>query len=617
MIKLEFETTFFGPNPFSTSPVIVGRIGASDGEPVAGDAWTQACHLLRDLFPQWVDASAASPQHPMAQVGRVAARWALAALNETDGLLHDAGAVPLAEGARIWLGFHHPEVSIAALGTALSTLAQAARSRQLDRKAMDSGLESIRRLRRNHHPDEDAYVLMLGARALGIPVLPFITGSGFWQYGWGCRSRVFLRTASNADGHLAGMVTRSKILSKMVFAELGIPSPEHRLVTQVEELPEAVKAIGWPCVIKPISLMGGRGVTVGVNTLSEAEAAFAVARRFSDEAIMVEALVPGDDHRLMVIDGRFFGAVRRQPPSVTGNGRSTIAELIAALNRERSESRAESGYAKPIVVDDVTEQHLQRQGVSLNAVLERDRRMMLRGNANRATGGVCVDVTSEVHPHTRLMMEMLARTIGLATTGFDFVTTDISKPWHECGALIEVNTSPDALVMVAAGFEPVLVASTILGSKPGRIPVRLVVTPRSELPNLLDQLRRMPTDDGFGWASDRDAAIGGMPLQIAGTRPWGAVETLLRHTVLQRACLVCSAEAIVRHGMPVDKVEGTVLYRFGTVPLPPVWTRVLGNHSGAIRTCSEWADLGLADFAAVTSTSGTMRPSSEARAAAG
>lgn len=603
-LRLTHRATFFGPNPLSINPVIVASISSSAGSLSSSDAWMQACLVLRELFPDWVDPPDPSAQHPLLLVGRTAARWALAALNEIDGLLRDAGAVPVGIGARVWLGFHDPDVSLSALKSALAIMVDAARWHQLDRSRVDSVLEALWQLCRKRHPNHNAPIMMRGAHALDIPVLPFIAGSRLWQYGWGGRSRMLLETSSNANGHLGGLLANSKVLSKMLLADLGIPTPEHRLVTRVTELPEAVEAVGWPCVVKPISQRGGKGVTAGISTLSEAEAAFAIARRYSHEAIMVEAFVPGHDHRLMVVEGGFFAAIRREASSLTGDGRSTVAELIAALNSGRSINRVKSRYLDPIVVDDVVEQHLERQGVSVCTVLEGGRRIALRGNGNLSTGGVCFDVTGEVHPHTRQMAETTARTIGLAVAGFDFITTDIGKPWHECGAMIEFNASPGADVLVAAGLEPVSFVPNILGSKSGRILIRLVVTPRSELAHVLDHLRSIPPADGFGWASEREAAIAGMPLRIRGAGPWPAIETLLRHASVQQACLLCPAETIVRHGMPVDKVDSTALYRCSNPPLPAVWMKVLANHGGIIRRCSDWGDLKLTLFTTTGLSSG-------------
>ncbi len=602
-LKVEHEATFLGPNPLSANPVIVASISTPGSGLASADAWTEGCRVLHEHFPEWVDAPDPSVQHPLTLAGRTAARWALAVLNEAQGYLHDAGAVPLGADARVWLGFHRPEVSFLVLKMALDMLAHAAGSGEIDRSRAASVIDSVWQLCRPYHPDFQAHFMMQGARARNVPVLPFITGTMFWQHGWGCHSRLFVETSSNNDGYLAGTLADSKVLSKMAFAQLGFPTPEHRLVTRADELPEAIKAVGWPCVVKPLSQRAGRGVTAGVRTQSEAEAAFVIAKRYSDGAIMVEAFVPGDDHRLMVIDGRFSAAVRREPPSVTGDGNSTVAELIATLNSGRSRNKAKTGYLSPVVVDDIVEQHLERQGVSIRTVLDARRRVTLRGNANRSTGGAAFDVTDKVHPHTGQMAEAIARGIGLSAAGFDFVTPDITKPWHECGALIEVNVSPGTAVLTAAGLDGISVASAILGVKPARIPVQLVVAPQPELPQLLDQLRSAPAAEGFGWVCGREAAVGGIPLRVTLSAPWGAVQTLLRHSSLQRACLVCSVDQLMRHGMPVDKADCTALYRCGGAPLPSAWIKVLRDRSGTISACSDWTHLRLPDFATATLSS--------------
>ena len=98
------------------------------------------------------------------------------------------------------------------------------------------------------------------------------------------------------------------------------------------------------------------------------------------------------------------------------------------------------------------------------------------------------------------MAEAIAQTIGLATAGIDYITTDISKSWQEGGALIEVNATPELTHLIAAGFDPIVVASAILGTKPARIPTQLVVVPRPGLAharNYLQNLHWLEVSDGL------------------------------------------------------------------------------------------------------------------------
>lgn len=596
MLKIKHEATFFGANPFSTNPVLVAKITLSDGHARESiDALKQGCLRLHEMFPEWFDAAVPSMQEPIAQIAQTAARWALASLNEVQGFLHDAGAMSIPEGARVWLGFHHQNVSLSALKLALEVLTHAGLSKDFDRNRVDSALATLWQLYRSHHPDFQARILMQGARARDIPVLPFIAGSRIWQFGWGCASHLFFETTSNADGAVSFNLQQSKVLSKMAFAELGIPTPNYQLVSQVSELRKAAKVVGWPCVVKPVSSGGGKGVTAGIKTLSDLETAFAFAKKYTNDAVMVEAFVPGDDYRLMVLRGRFFMAIRREPSSVIGDGKSTIAQLLVAVNRFRSANKMKSHYLRPIAADDILKQHLARQGISVSTVLEFGRRISLRSNANLSTGGICTDVTNSTHPHVKQMAEAVAQTIGLATAGIDYITADIRNSWEEGGALIEVNATPGADAMIAAGLDPIVVASAILGAAPARIPIQLVVVPQSDLAYARSYLQNLSLVGGFGWACNGHAVIDGMPLRITPFGTWIAVETLLRHKSVRHACVVCSAEEIVRHGMPVDKVDQVVLYKDDQIPLPAEWRKVLMDHSGGIEKCSSLFDLKFID----------------------
>jgi len=587
MINIKLDATYFGASPFAAMPVLVASITLSENTPDFATKLQQGALRLRTDFPEWFNATP-SPQQSVAEtVAHTATQWALGALNEVRGFLHDAGAEATPEGARLWLGFHHPGVSLSALELALKVLIEAGQSKTFDRHGVDARLTSLWKLCWQHHPDYQARILMEGASVQDIPALPFISGSKYWQYGWGSRSRIFFESMSNADGQIGHQLQRSKILSKVVFNALGFSTPEYLLVNDISELPEKAKTLGWPCVVKPLFSGGGKGVTAGIESISDMETAFVLARRFTKDAVMIEKFVPGDDHRLMVIDGRLFAAIRREPSSVTGDGRSTVVQLLKEVNRFRSSNIVKSRYLRPIAADGILEQHLGQQGVGLNTVLESGRRITLRSNANLSTGGVCIDVTERVHPHVRLMAETIASTMGLGAVGIDYITRDIEKSWSEGGSLIEANTIPSLDVMIAAGQDPVTVASAVLGTLPARIPIQLILIQQSDLEKAVMFLKNLTCTEGFGWACNGVAAIDSMPLRARSTRPWPAVQALLRNKVVNQLLVVCTAEEVIRHGMPVDKVSDVALCG-NELPLTPEWLQVLTDHSDTLEKFSSW-----------------------------
>src|SRR5690606_10616076 len=101
-------------------------------------------------------------------------------------------------------------------------------------------------------------------------------------------------------------------------------------------------------VIKPVDGHAGRGVTVGVTTPDEFRAAWEVAAKATSTGIVVEEQFVGEDVRISVVDGVARAANKRVPPQITGDGVSTVRDLIIAKNRDRYDNL--HLHAKPIVL---------------------------------------------------------------------------------------------------------------------------------------------------------------------------------------------------------------------------------------------------------------------------
>ena len=575
MIDIRLEALFHGPNIWAPAPVLVASVRRT--QPLARDV-ALACERLRALWPDWLHGQRSVPDETTEVAGLMAA-WALGALNERRGCVSEAGARATPEGARLWLGFHHPELSRLALALARRAVLEAAgpSGDEQARAALDGPLQRLWDLCQRHHPDYQARILMEGARAMGVPTLPFVPGSRYWQYGWGARARVFMESASNADGLLGAQWQRSKALSHAVFTSLGVPTPAHRLVQQPGELEAAATAVGWPCVVKPTDRGGGRGVTAGIASLAALLEAFAHARRFTQGPVMVEAFVPGEDHRLMVVDGRLVAAIRREPSSVVGDGRRTLRELVQALNATRSANMVKSRYLRPIAFDGLLIGHLAGQGLSLDAVLASDRRVGLRSNANLSGGGICTDVTANVHPAVRRMAEAVSAAFGLGTAGLDYLTTDIGEaPRRSGGQLIEINTTPGLDAAIAAGWAPAAIARAVLGERPGRVPVTLALLPPAALALVVKAFRAHPGGPGVGWACGCFAEVGGVSLQGAADDPWAGTRAALRLPALRTLTVLSTPAELMRQGLPVDAVARALLCG---VELPEIWQAVVERHA--------------------------------------
>ena len=407
MLKISWTHQYHGHNPLARAPVVVANLTSQ--LPLSNADVVMAANLMQKIYPfsavgtclSESDGSR-SDEDGLLMLGQVASAWALGALNEVRGYLHEAGATRCGDDVVVWLGFHDAELSRKALQMALQGLVKTLKGQDLTAQ-LQTELKHFWQACRQNHPDYQARILMVGARQRGIPVFPFLPGSRYWQYGWGANSRVFMESLSNADGFLGWQWQKNKSVSKAMMNAMGLPTPPHAMVNDEDALAATVSRVGWPCVIKPLDGGGGKGVTANLTDMAALRAAFAHARLFSGGPLMLEKHVPGADHRLMVVNGKLVAAIRREPSFLEGDGSKTVADLLAALNVNRSSNMVKSHYLRPILQDDTLRQHLTTQAIGLSDVLAKGYRITLRSNANLSTGGICTDVTDQFNSQVRAM----------------------------------------------------------------------------------------------------------------------------------------------------------------------------------------------------------------------
>ena len=170
--------------------------------------------------------------------------------------------------------------------------------------------------------------------------------------------------------------------------------------------------------------------------------------------IMIQEQLTGEDYRLLVINGKLKIATKRIPAFVTGNGKSTIKELIEETNKDpRRDITNPSHILKPIIIDEPLLNYLKEQNLALDIVPEKDQRIYVRKVASMSRGGITEDFTDIVSPEIKLIVESIATSVHAFSLGADVMCNDLSKPLtKENGGIIEINTMPEAYL----NFFPVL-----------------------------------------------------------------------------------------------------------------------------------------------------------------
>ncbi|MHC2992608.1 cyanophycin synthetase [Pontibacter sp. HJ8] len=274
--------------------------------------------------------------------------------------------------------------------------------------------------------------------------IPYINNhrSGLIQLGYGIHQKHIQAAMTSNTSFFAVENAGNKNVTKLILEEAGIPVPQGSIVTNQEELEDALDKLGFPVVVKPLNGNQGKGASINVQCRKDCIRGLHEAQRFSKE-VMVEQFIVGADYRLLVINGKFIAAARRTPAMVKGDGVSTIQQLIKEVNKDPRRGIGHEKALTHIKVDKDTRDVFRNKGLTLKSVLPAGEVLYLKTTANLSTGGTAADVTDVVHPYNVLMAERIAGIIGLDVCGIDVMTTDIAIPLPETrGAVIEVNAAP-------------------------------------------------------------------------------------------------------------------------------------------------------------------------------
>jgi D-alanine-D-alanine ligase-like ATP-grasp enzyme len=228
-----------------------------------------------------------------------------------------------------------------------------------------------------------------------------------------------------------------------LLAEAGLPFPEQLSFDAGDvEAAAAFLARGpIPCVVKPARSSGGDGVTGEIRLPRELRRAALSASRFCRE-LLIERQAEGEVFRLLVLDGTTIDVLHRLRPRVTGDGRSTVEELIFAEYDRRLRVDGDAGL-KPLATDLDCLLSLERAGLSLRSVPAAGEVVSVKTvtNFNRAEDNHSLGTA--VSPGLCAEAAAAAAALGLRLAGVDVVArTPLASLAESGGVIIDLNATP-------------------------------------------------------------------------------------------------------------------------------------------------------------------------------
>ena len=279
-----------------------------------------------------------------------------------------------------------------------------------------------------------ARIIVNEARRRGILVEVLEAETGYFNLSFGGRSVTCRESLAELTSAIAMSRCQDKAVTNRILKNASLAVPDQITAGDDQAVVDFLKRHGR-VVVKPVSGEQGHGVRVDLRTPQEVSQAINQISSPPNE-VLLEELVPGEDLRIIVIDGAVVAAAVRKPPQVTGDGKHTIHDLIE--KQSRRQAAATDGESR-IPLDGETVRCVGQSGFNMNAVLPSGITIMVRKTANLHTGGTIHDVTPILHPELAKAAVIGSQALDIPVVGLDFMVPSVGGPKYR---IIEANERP-------------------------------------------------------------------------------------------------------------------------------------------------------------------------------
>ncbi|WP_299671196.1 cyanophycin synthetase [uncultured Polaribacter sp.] len=425
-------------------------------------------------------------------------------------------------------------------------------------------IQRMRELREESRLGPSTASIIAEAEARGIPWIR-LNKYSLCQLGYGANQKRIQATVTSETSSIGVELACDKEDTKYLLEQAEIEVPRGDIIRRESSLEDACSYVGYPLVIKPVDGNHGRGITVDIQNYEDALIAFNQAKESSKNGIIiVEKHIVGEDYRLLVINNILVAAAKRTPAHVIGDGEASVERLIKEVNKDPRRGYGHEKVLTQIVINDLTKTIIQDAGYTLNSVLTKGEKLILKDTANLSTGGTAEDVTDIVHPANVSMVERISKIIDLDICGIDIMTSDISKPLSETGgAVLEVNAGPGFRMHLAptSGL-PRNVAAPVIdklfpnNGDTGRIPIIAVsgTNGKTTTTRLVAHIAKMK---GYrvGYTTSDGVYVQNRLLMTGDCTGPQSAEFVLKDPTVNFAVLECARGGLLRAGLGFKKCD--------------------------------------------------------------
>ena len=232
-----------------------------------------------------------------------------------------------------------------------------------------------------------------------------------------------------------------KIMMKQEFKKHGIPVPAYFELNPMtffnsKSVKNIFSKLDKPVIVKPRVGSRGRHTVTNIHTLEQLFDGIDVAGKICSYLVVEEHLM-GSVCRATIVNGELAGFYRSQAPTLVGDGKRTVAELIKDLDNKRRDR------VLPIRMGKELSDHISRSGFTVDDVLPIGTSLSLTHRMGRFFGGKTTEMVNDLHPSFIPILKKAAKISGLSVMGFDCIIPDPMKDQAtQKWGIIECNTLP-------------------------------------------------------------------------------------------------------------------------------------------------------------------------------
>lgn len=244
-------------------------------------------------------------------------------------------------------------------------------------------------------------------------------------------------------------IADDKEQSSLLMKDIGIPIPEEILLKDVrkytdqdllKEIVRFSKQVGFPLISKPLNGRQGNNL-IKIESKDEIVNASKMIMDLKDDVIIQEYL-KHNEVRIVVLDGEIIQAYKRFGPSIVGDDKKSIFNLI----EDKNAYFKNNGRNTIVSVDDPQVQMIIADlGYSNRSIPEKGKGIPLSFGRNLSKGGEYEFIENKIRPKFHKILREMSLATNLRLVGFDlFIIKEIGLIKDKTDIVfIEYNGSPD------------------------------------------------------------------------------------------------------------------------------------------------------------------------------